>query len=101
MVSPNLPGEMYTEYHYWAGYLCNYTVWSEDGIYFHYEPAFALNGNVLAEGLLPPVRCYSITRYVSGGVEQWSPDHGEWTGEDGPCPVDESRIPPALSWAAE
>ena len=101
MVSPNLPGEMYTEYHYWAGCLRNYTVWSEDGIYFHYEPAFALNGNVLAEGLLPPVRCYSITRYVSGGVEQWSPDHGEWTGEDGPCPVDESRIPPALSWAAE
>ena len=100
-VRVSLSGGQSAEYCYLAGYLCNYTVRSEDKLYFNYEPVIALNENVLAEGLLPPIRCYSITRHVSGGVEQWFPDHGEWTGEDGPCPVDESRIPPALSWAAE
>lgn len=103
MISANLPGEMFTEYHYWAGYLQSYSVRVEDQdlYFFEYEPDIALNQNTVAEGLLTPFHCYMITRYGSEGRETWFAHHGEWTGEDGPCPVDPSRIPPALTYAAE
>ena len=44
-----------------------------------------------------------ITHYGPGGSsrETWFMDHGEWTGEDGPCTVDLSLIPPALTYGAE
>ena len=101
MVSANRSGEMPAEYHYRAGYLNSYSVRTEDMVYYHYKPAYALNKNTLAEGPLPPFSCYMITSYASGSFEQWFLDHGEWTGESGPCPLDSSQVPPAKTYEAE
>ena len=99
-VSVNSPGKELVEYHYMGGYLYTYSLMTNNSYHFHYEPAFALNDSTQAEGVLPPFRCYMITNALNVS-ERWNYDHGEWIGEAGPCPFDDSQVPPALTYDSE